>query len=79
MELQHIDEFKQFVVSEVKNASQELEGLAEGSRPHLQKLVYTNLVDRFKIGKFRRQFVDLLTGYIREEIQLCMAADQMIY
>lgn len=33
----------------MKLAAKELESLEEGSRPHLQKLVYTNLVDRFDV------------------------------
>jgi hypothetical protein len=47
MDLTHINEFEKFLKQEVKEATDELEGLAEGSRKHLQKLVYTNLVDRF--------------------------------
>lgn len=47
MDLTHVNEFEKFLKQEVKEATQELEGLAEGSRKHLQKLVYTNLVDRF--------------------------------
>lgn len=49
MDLQHIDDFEKFVNTEVSKAAKELEGLAEGSRAHLQKLVYTNLVDRFDV------------------------------
>src|SRR5438132_9728167 len=42
-----IEEFEAFLDSEVSSATTELEGIAETSRKHLQKLVYTNLVDRF--------------------------------
>ncbi len=47
MDLQHIQEFESFINKEVKEAVEELDGIEEGSRKHLQKLVYTNLVDRF--------------------------------
>lgn len=47
MDLSHISEFEKFVKKEVKEATDELGNLEEGSRKHLQKLVYTNLVDRF--------------------------------
>ena len=49
MDLTNVLEFEKFVNSEVKQAAAELNGLAEGSRTHLQKLVYTNLVDRFDV------------------------------
>ncbi len=49
MEISNIIEFEKFVNTEVKQASKELEGLADSSRTHLQKLVYTNLVDRFDV------------------------------
>ncbi|GAA0371785.1 hypothetical protein GCM10009092_40170 [Bowmanella denitrificans] len=49
MDLQHVEEFEKFVKTEVKAAATELQGLEEGSRTHLQKLVYTNLVDRFDV------------------------------
>ncbi len=47
MRKQSIVEFESFVSKEVKSATLELEKLEEDSRKHLQKLVYTNLVDRF--------------------------------
>lgn len=49
MNLSNVLEFEKFVNREVIQATTELEGLAEGSRNHLQKLVYTNLVDRFDV------------------------------
>jgi len=49
MNLTHVKDFQKFVLSEVKEATAELEGLTEASRKHLQKLVYTNLVDRFDV------------------------------
>ena len=49
MNLTHVKEFQKFVQSEAKEAAAELEGLTEASRKHLQKLVYTNLVDRFDV------------------------------
>ncbi len=47
MDLSHINEFQKFINKDVKEAADELKGLEEASRKHLQKLVYTNLVDRF--------------------------------
>jgi len=47
MNLTYIKEFEDFINKEVHAATQELNGIAEDSRKHLQKLVYTNLVDRF--------------------------------
>ena len=49
MNLRNVLDFEKFVKGEVTKATNELEGLAEGSRNHLQKLVYTNLVDRFDV------------------------------
>src|SRR5229473_2176268 len=42
-----IEEFEAFLDGEVSSATSELEDIEERSRKHLQKLVYTNLVDRF--------------------------------
>jgi len=42
-----IEEFQAFLDKEVSSATSELEDIEEKSRKHLQKLVYTNLVDRF--------------------------------
>jgi len=42
-----LKEFGDFVAGEIEPAITEIGGLAENSRKHLQKLVYTNLVDRF--------------------------------
>lgn len=47
MEKQSIIEFESFVNNEVQLAALELANLGEESRKHLQKLVYTNLIDRF--------------------------------
>lgn len=47
MNIQKIEEFEAYLEREVASASSELENLEEESRKHLQKLVYTNLVDRF--------------------------------
>ncbi|NMH67032.1 hypothetical protein [Shewanella salipaludis] len=49
MNLQNVLDFEKFVKGEVKKATEELAGLQDGSRNHLQKLVYTNLVDRFDV------------------------------
>ena len=42
-----IDDFVAFLDREVNSAVTELTKVAEASRKHLQKLVYTNVVDRF--------------------------------
>ena len=47
MNYQRLDEFVAFLDREVSSAVGELEKVAEQSRRHLQKLVYTNVVDRF--------------------------------
>jgi len=47
MKLDAIDALLSFLDTEVSSAVTELGKVAEGSRKHLQKLVYTNVVDRF--------------------------------
>ena len=47
MLVQAIQTFQRFVNKEVKPAIADLDKLAEAQRIHVQKLVYTNLVDRF--------------------------------
>lgn len=47
MNKEKIFEFESFLEKEVASATKELEPLPEQSRKHLQKLVYTNLIDRF--------------------------------
>ncbi len=47
MNYQRLDDFVAFLDREVSSAVGELEKVAEQSRRHLQKLVYTNIVDRF--------------------------------
>lgn len=42
-----IKDFLKFVQKEVEPGISDLENLAEQNRVHVQKLVYTNLVDRF--------------------------------
>ena len=49
MDLTYANEFERFVSAEVKEAAKELDKLTEQSRKHLQKLTYTNLVDRFDV------------------------------
>lgn len=44
----HITEFESFVANDVDAAAKELSGIkTDAQRKHLQRLVYTNLVDRF--------------------------------
>ena len=47
METVKIDEFLEYVDKEILPATRDLEKLEVRSRKHVQKLVYTNLVDRF--------------------------------
>jgi hypothetical protein len=47
METQKIGEFLQYVDKEILPATKDLENLDVQNRKHVQKLVYTNLVDRF--------------------------------
>lgn len=47
METRSLNEFTRFVEREIEPAIVEIGKLAEKSRKHLQKLVYTNVVDRF--------------------------------
>ncbi len=42
-----IKSFRSFVDNELEPAIKELEGIKDKSRKHIQKLMYTNLVDRF--------------------------------
>ena len=58
------EEFERFLEKELEPAATELEKIADKSRKHLQRLVYTNLVDRFDV------YVDklLLTMVEKEEL-----------
>jgi hypothetical protein len=47
MDLSRLDQFDSYVDAEVLPATADLENLAIAHRKHVQKLVYTNLVDRF--------------------------------
>jgi hypothetical protein len=47
MKTDNLETFRKFVENEILPATAELEGLADKSRRHLQKLAFTNLVDRF--------------------------------
>lgn len=67
MNLIHVKDFQKFVTSEVKEATEELEGLTEASRKHLQKLVYTNLVDRFDVMVDKTIIVNALHENLLEE------------
>jgi hypothetical protein len=49
MDITYVNEFENFVSAEVAEAAKELDKLTEQSRKHLQKLTYTNLVDRFDV------------------------------
>jgi hypothetical protein len=42
-----IDEYQKYVEKEILPATKDLESLDDKNRKHVQKLVYTNLVDRF--------------------------------
>ena len=47
MDFSPIIDFESFLKKEISPAVQDIEKLDDGSRKHIQKLVYTNLVDRF--------------------------------
>lgn len=47
MDASRLQEFDSFVEKEIFPAVKDLEKLADANRKHIQKLVYTNLVDRF--------------------------------
>ncbi len=47
MNTARINEFTKFLEKELLPGIDELEKLSDGNRKHVQKLVYTNLVDRF--------------------------------
>jgi len=47
MDYQQIDDFLAFVDGDITSALAELKNVTEPSRKHLQKLVYTNVVNRF--------------------------------
>lgn len=47
MDYSPINEFKAFLTKEISPATKDIEKLEDKNRKHIQKLVYTNLVDRF--------------------------------
>ena len=47
MNIDRLRNFSKFVDKEILPATQDLEKLDDANRKHVQKLVYTNLVDRF--------------------------------
>lgn len=47
MNTDRISDFLRYLAKEVRPATQDLEKLADANRKHVQKLIYTNLVDRF--------------------------------
>ena len=66
-----IKDFEKFLVKELVPGIDDLEKLADANRKHVQKLVYTNLVDRFDY------LVDnLLLGNCREEFLVSKAFAQ---
>lgn len=64
--------FRKYLTKEILPASKELENLPDTSRKHLQKLTYTNLVDRFDA------MVDAtLLDNVREDALVEMATGKM--
>lgn len=49
MEISKINEFKTYVDAQISPSISEIKSLNDNSRKHVQKLVYTNLVDRFDV------------------------------
>jgi len=47
MNISAINDFRNFVEKKVEPGARDLENLDEKNRVHVQKLVFTNLVDRF--------------------------------
>jgi hypothetical protein len=64
MNKKRIQEFDSYLNNEVSSAINELNKINESSRRHLQKLVYTNLVDRFD------HFIDhlVLDNYLNQKL-----------
>ena len=82
-------DFLAYVESQIQPSIDDIKGLADNSRKHVQKLIYTNLVDRFDVmvdrsilENCRSEFVmeaisPSLTDTVRESylLQLLMDAD----
>lgn len=49
METSGIEDFKKYVETQITPSVSEIRGLNDSSRKHVQRLVYTNLVDRFDV------------------------------
>jgi hypothetical protein len=49
MDLSGIREFRKYVDNQITPSITEIAGLEDNSRKHVQKLVYTNIVDRFDV------------------------------
>lgn len=49
MEIAAADEFKRYVEKQIQPSVDDIASLEDKSRKHVQKLVYTNLVDRFDV------------------------------
>jgi len=47
MNVERLTEFLRYMEKEILPATVDIENLADANRKHVQKLVYTNLVDRF--------------------------------
>ena len=72
MNIDSLNEFKTFIEGEITPATKDLEKLADANRKHVQKLVFTNLVDRFDAA------VDTcLLGNCREEVLVADATKRM--
>ena len=72
MKYDKLREFAAFVKGEILPATKDIEKLADANRKHIQKLVYTNLVDRFDSA------VDgALLDNCREDELVAAAADQL--
>lgn len=67
MDLKYVEEFQNFISDEVTEAAKELGKLTEQSRKHLQKLTYTNLVDRFDVMIDKTIITNALHASLLEE------------
>lgn len=68
MDLSNVDEFEDYLNKEVKLATSELTKLQENSRKHLQKLVYTNMVDRFDSMIDNKLLANSLSAGLLDEV-----------
>jgi hypothetical protein len=87
VDISRVVEFKKYIDTQITPSISEIKGLNDSSRKHVQKLVYTNLVDRFDVmvdtailTNCRSEFVidaisPLLTETVNEQYLLKLLMD----